>query len=294
MGAFRRQSQQGAFRGLSPSQETVQQAIAGHARTRPQQSPAHQPASSKCGSRHCQGYAFEESAATVRGSITSRKCACQQWDDVAPAPIVQHEGRPLEKANCDSNGSVVLNCLMNVVVQRVLFSSCQQWMYLDYCDFFFVETCTVVYVHVINSPNRHSDSPNCNVINKALRDEFAVSHGIEKRASPDHGLDSTIPVTMWTYPVTFCCRSTVPVTKTFPFQSPDRHCWRRASHRRGERGKPRMGHWARFPLQCEPRLSTLSISGREQSQQWRRPLGWRRRTGGQNWVHCSKSAWKST
>ena len=118
--------------------------------------------------------------------------------------------------------------------------------------FFFVETCTVVYVHVINSPNRHSDSPNCNVINKALRDEFAVSHGIGKRASPDHGLDSTIPVTMWTYPVTFCCRSTVPVTKTFPFQSPDRHCWRRASHRGGERGKPRMGHWARFPLQCEP------------------------------------------
>ena len=46
--------------------------VSRHARTRPQQSPAHQPASSKCGSRHCQGYAFEESAATVRGGITSR------------------------------------------------------------------------------------------------------------------------------------------------------------------------------------------------------------------------------
>ena len=191
--------------------------VSRHARTRPQQSPAHQPASSKCGSRHCQGYAFEESAATVRGDITSRKCACQQWHDVAPAPIVKHEGRPLEKANCDSNGSVVLNCLMNVVVQRVLFSSCQQWMYLYYYDYF-VETCNVVYVRVINSPNRHSDSPNCNVINKALRDEFAVSHGIGKRASPDHGLDSTIPVTMWTFPVTFCCRSMVPVIKTSKFQ----------------------------------------------------------------------------
>ena len=161
---------------------------------------------------------------------------------------------------------------MNVVVQRVLFSSCQQWMYLYYCDYF-VEACTVVHVCVINSPNRHSDSPNCNVINKTLRDEFAVSHGIGKRASLDHGLDSTIPVTMWTYPVTFCCKWTVPVTKTFPFQSPNRHCWRRASRRGGERGKPRMGHWAWFPLRCEPRLSTLSISGREQSQQCRRPRG---------------------
>ena len=85
--------------------------------------------------------------------------------------------------------------------------------------------------------------------------------------------NSTIPVTMWTFPATFCCRPTVPVTKTFPFQSPNRHCRRWASHRGGERGKPRMGHWAWFPLRCEPRLSTLSISGREQSQQCRRPRG---------------------
>ena len=108
-------------------------------------------------------------------------------------------------------------CLVDVVVQRALFSSCQQWMYLNYCDYF-VETCTVVYVRMINSPNRHSDSPNCNVINKALRDEFAVSHGIGKRASPDHGLESMIPVTMWTFPVTFLCRSMVPVIKTSKFQ----------------------------------------------------------------------------
>ena len=59
-------------------------------------------------------------------------------------------------------------------------------MYFCNCDYF-VETCTVVYVRVLNSPNRHFGSPNCNVINKALCDEFAVSHGSGKRGSPDHG-----------------------------------------------------------------------------------------------------------
>ena len=102
--------------------------------------------------------------------------------------------------------------------------------------------------------------------------------------------NSTIPVTMWTFPVTFCCRSTVPVTKTFPFQSPNRHCWRWASHRGGERGKPRMGHWAWFPLRCEPRLSSLSISGREQSQQRRRTQGDTVQRVAKNWVQCSDSA----
>ena len=144
-------------------------------------------------------------------------------------------------------------------------------MYFYNCEHC-VETCTIVYVRMLNSPNRHS-----------------------KRASPDHGRDSTIPVTMWTFSVTFCCRSTVPITKTSKFQP-----WKWTLSTPillvapGSMRHVMTINEAWFPLQLEPRLSTLSISGREQSQQCRHPRWWRRRTGGQNWVQCSKTAWKST